>query len=177
MKKLSILGLALFLAACSSVAPPEEKVVSYNPLKEARVRLYGQNNYFTWLVGENVKIRTGGIGDAPILKEIFTPLRSSSIGMPKTELIKELGKKRSSIYAELYYQEHVVPAGVPYEISTSLRDGGMSNIQVYCSVNIHFTPKAGKDYEVPAYIDGRYCILGVNEIVEVNGEFISIPHK
>lgn len=183
MKNLVVLLSCLFLFACStSIAPPVDKNISYNPKEEARVRLFGQNNYSVTLYSSdkssdaNVSIKTGGVKpDVGLLKQIFAPLKSSSIGIPKTENIEFLAKERSSIIAGLYYEEFVIKANQKYSIYTNYQDGGASAIQTSCFVDTKFIPEAGKDYEVIAYIKKGSCILGVNNILEKDGKILSLP--
>lgn len=172
MKKYIILS-ALFFSACSGKIATEEMSpdISYNPVSEARIRLYGQNNYDTYISTQGFRKQVGGVRAKSfkgVLTEIFTPLKSISVGIPKTKLIEQLAKSRSSIIAGLYYEEYVIPANKSYSIYTSYRNGGTGPVNTYCSVSADVYLNSGNDYEVFADIIDNKCMIKVYKIIEKN---------
>ena len=162
----------LFTACSSQIAPEKTQVVDYNSNLEARIRLFGQNNYSTILLNNNVSHKVGGIrakSFGETLSEILMPLKSISIGIPKTDLIEKLAKSRSSIFAGLYYEEYVIPANQTYDVRTSFRDGGTGSVQASCYVDGKFYAQNNTDYEVLADIISDKCVIQVYKIIQNNG--------
>lgn len=169
MKKV-IFYLLFFIYGCSSkIAPEVKETVSYNPDSEARIRLFGQNNYSTKISNDNFTKQVGGVrakSFSGMFSEMLTPLKSISIGIPKTNLIEKLAKNRSSMFAGLYYEEYVIPANKTYNVETSYRDGGMGPVQISCSVDSNFYVQNNTDYEVLADIVSNKCVIQVYKIIQ-----------
>ncbi|MGX2951504.1 hypothetical protein ACWIUA_11510, partial [Ursidibacter sp. B-7004-1] len=77
MKKIIFLSLFFFISACSNkIAPEVKEIVNYNPNSEARIRLFGQNNYSTRISADKFYKQAGGVRATSfggVLSEIFTP--------------------------------------------------------------------------------------------------------
>ncbi|OOF50577.1 hypothetical protein BKK54_05690 [Rodentibacter genomosp. 1] len=174
MKKIIFYFFVFLLTACSSqIASEVKKEVNYNPKSEARIRLFGQNNYSTIIYTDGTRIQVGGIRAKTFtgtLSEIFSPLKSISIGIPKTDLIEKLAKSRSSIIAGLYYEEYVIPANRVYKVGTNYRDGGIGPVQISCDVNGGFYVQNNFDYEILADITSNKCVIQVLKIIQDNGK-------
>ena len=175
MKKYLTLFISALVAGCVSkpIAQIKHIETSYNPDTEARIRLYGQQNYTTNLYNENYKIKVGGMnGFSDAFNKLFKPLESKSIGIPNTSLIKSLEKSRSRLFSQLYFEEYVFPANQTYEISSHYISGDYKS-STTCNVKAKAYFKNNSDYEIFTDIDDRNCYIAVYKISNVNGQVIS----
>lgn len=180
MKKyvLSFIALAA-LSACQTAAPVKNQTVDYSPEKEARIRLFGQNQQPTIMTygidcqagQRGKKINTGGsLGDA--FGSLVGSVNSHSIGIAQTVHTQTLGEK-NGILSRAFFREYVVPAHKAVNASTAFV--GLSNKldtpsytliqhEGSCQSNtVSFTPQAGRDYEVVG-VTGKACGVAVLEV-------------
>ncbi|MDO4224099.1 MAG: hypothetical protein Q4D05_08785 [Acinetobacter sp.] len=157
MNKFAWLGV-LSIATMTTVAWADTQ--PYSPETQSRIRIYGQNQKPTILHfeqdGKTKKINLGGsLGSA--FGSFVGVAKNKSIGIPATEHSQNVQQKNGFL-SKMTYQEFVIPANKAVKVRTAFQ--GLSNVnhaekittihyQGSCqSDTLHFTPKAGKDYEV-----------------------------
>lgn len=140
--------------------------------KDARIRLYGQNQKPSILKyehkGKIVKFNVGG--DAKdALASLTRTVKNSTLGIAQTEMSKNV-EKQNGILSKAFYKEFMIPSGIPVTVSNSfvgLTNVSLSQIQYQgscTSSGLTFIPKSGKDYEVVPKHNSSSCGLGLLEI-------------
>ncbi len=118
-----LLSISVLSVSASTFAATEQ---SYDPSKDARIRLFGQNGKPTLMTsdincetapkGKKVNVG-GGIGDA---FKSFTGIASNqSLGIPETQSTNSL-KAMNGILSKAFYKEFSVTAGQPVNVSGAL---------------------------------------------------------
>ena len=186
MKKIILTALSItVLSACSSNAPITANPASnYNANKQARVRLYGQNQKPTLMWhgidcndnkrGTKVNVG-GGMGDA--FGSLVGTAKSSSIGIPASDISKNIGTQ-NGILSKAIFREFVVEADKPVNVQASYigltttyttPTHIITQIEGSCNGKVaSFVPQAGHDYEVVG-IQGGACGARVYEIDRSGG--------
>lgn len=136
MKKSFIIYLsALILGAC--VNTELSKNTNFDPTKEARIRLYGQNGRATLMEffhnGKVHRVNVGGDLDTAFASLMWLK-RNESIGMTESEFSRN-PSALSGVISKAYFKEFIIPAGVEVQVNNHIDE-------------LVFIPKAGKDYEV-----------------------------
>lgn len=175
MKKyLFTLGCVVLFSGCQTA--PVAQTQDYYANRDARIRLYGQNQKPTILEyvqnGKKQKINVGGqAGDA--FSSLVGTVKNQGIGIAQTDMSTHL-KDHNGILSKIFYKEFIIPAGTPVSISNAYI--GLTNVleeptrttilyEGSCtSSNLKFTPKAGKDYEVIPKHNHAACGLTLLEV-------------
>ncbi|MDO5059444.1 MAG: hypothetical protein Q4D82_05810 [Neisseria sp.] len=177
-KMWAVSAAALLLAACAGNAPVVKSEGSFNPAKQARVRLYGQNQQPTFMLSgidcaaghKGRKDSVGAsIGDA--FGSLSGASKSHSLGMAETEASRNIGQ-RNGILSKAVFREFAVEAGKPANVRSAFNGlttsyttatHRVTHTQASCrSREASFVPKAGKDYEVLGIKGG--CGVAVFEV-------------
>lgn len=156
---------------------------SYDPNKDARIRLFGQNGKPTLMTsdincetapkGQKVNVG-GGLGDA--FKSFTGTSSNKTLGMPETQSSQSL-KTMNGLLSKAFYKEYAVTAGQPVNVSGALI-GTMVETPSHtlyvkgCSSTVSFLPQAGHDYEVLGQMHGRKCTVVVKEVINKNDQII-----
>lgn len=179
MKKLISLCCLFTLAACTTPAAVKNIGTSYDAQKEARIRVYAQNQKpsTVWSgidcasnsKGKKVSIGSS-LGDA--FGSLTGTVNSKSIGIAETDISKNAGQ-RNGILSRTFFREWTVEAGKPLNVQAAYI--GLSNrlekptyTEIYyegsCRSNIaSFVPQAGHDYEIVGS-RGKKCAVSVYEV-------------
>lgn len=156
---------------------------SYDPSKDARIRLFGQNGKPT-LMNADIDCETapkgqkinvgGGFGD--VFKSFTGADANKSLGMPETQSSKNL-KEMNGILSKAFYKEYAVTAGKPINVTgaligTTLETPSQTLYVKGCSSTVSFLPQAGHDYEVLGQMQGRKCTVVVKEVINKSDQIM-----
>ncbi|MGL1829948.1 UNVERIFIED_CONTAM: hypothetical protein GN151_06085 [Acinetobacter sp. HSTU-ASm16] len=176
----SVLTCTTLIISCPALAAPDQ---NYDPSKEARIRLFGQNGKPTLMVsdidcetrpkGKKVNVG-GGVSDA--FKSFTGTASNQTLGIPETQASKSL-KEMNGILSKAFFKEYAITAGQPVNVSgaligTSVQTPSQTMYVKGCSSTVSFTPQAGHDYEVLGQLNGRKCTVIVKEVVQQNNQTI-----
>lgn len=185
MQKYGFVALSiLVLSACASNANINTQVTEYDAKQQARVRVYGQNGKPTVMWHDmdchgnprGTKVNVGGgIGDA--LGSLVGTASSSSIGIPPSEISKNIGSQ-NGLLSKAIFREFAVSAGKPVNVQASYIGLSTTYETTTHVVTMHegscqgkvasFVPQAGHDYEVVG-TKGKSCGVMVYEVSQSGG--------
>jgi hypothetical protein len=201
MKKTALLGIMLFvllfITGCANTPTTSASSSSYqssdfNPNKEARIRIFGQNGKPTIMQSgidcekgfHGDEINVGGtLGDA--FGSLLALAKNLSLGMPQTQATLAISEQ-DGILSKAIYKEFAIPANKPVNIRsafiglTTTLETGAYRATYYegdcTSDTISFIPQAGKDYEVISLYKNRACkAILVFEVNEINN-LVQLTH-
>ncbi|MFT0213836.1 hypothetical protein VQ643_14735 [Pseudomonas sp. F1_0610] len=178
---LCILLSPILLVGCSPYLPspyslfqevtaPSELIVedsTYNPAKEARVRLYSSGAEIRYYAANSCSEWTDAFGKDRFNKGVYLSLPSTkhniSVGMPETEKSANALKNNTSTFSRVNFEEIIVPTDQLLVLDGFTSIPGINSHQ-WCRFSGAFTPKPGTDYEASFYLSGGHCAISIQKI-------------
>ncbi len=206
MKKIIGLGFILFLGffplivnASDSIQDASLKAEdqpAYDPLTQARIRIYGQNGKKIYIqdsfdcAGKKKGIRTyaSSVGGWNAFKSYARWSFNHSLGMPKTAIQKQVLTNTFQTYLLVSFKELAVAANQPvnlHGVVLSAKDSARTQADVIqeCENAVaSFSPKVGHAYEVLGSYENNQCHfkiydLASNELVTHSDQAYECPKK
>ncbi|HBO37727.1 MAG TPA: hypothetical protein DD638_03600, partial [Pasteurellaceae bacterium] len=114
--------LSIFLLTGCMATELSTQGKAYDPDKDARVRLYGQNRKQSTMEvnigGKKEKITIGG-GAGQAFSSMIGTKENESIGMPETMLSKNPAA-HSKFFSGIFFKEFIIPAGETVTVNNGI---------------------------------------------------------
>ncbi len=206
MKKIIGLGFILFLGFSPLIANASDSIQdaslkvedqpAYDPLTQARIRIYGQNGKKIYIQDsidcadnqKGIRSYASNVGGWDAFKSFARWTFNDSIGMPKTAIQKEVLSNRFQTYLLVSFKELAVPANQPVNlhgfavVATNI-ERTQADTEQHCENAVaSFSPKVGHAYEVLGSYENNQCHfkiydLASNELVTHSDQAYVCPKK